>query len=147
MIEVPAAALLADRIAREVDFLSIGSNDLIQYSLAVDRGNEHVAHLYQPFHPAILRMVRFIAESAAAAGIPLSLCGEMAGDPEITPLLLGLGLRRLSVAPRILPEIKARVRALEAAPLGSLADEALTASSAEEVREILSRPGAATTLC
>ena len=145
MIEVPAAALLADRIAREVDFLSIGSNDLIQYSLAVDRGNEHVAHLYQPFHPAILRMVRFIAESAAAAGVSLSLCGEMAGDPEITPLLLGLGLRRLSVAPRILPEIKARVRALEAAPLESLADEALTASSAEEVREILSRSGAATT--
>jgi phosphotransferase system enzyme I (PtsI) len=147
MIEVPAAALLADRIAREVDFLSIGSNDLIQYSLAVDRGNEHVAHLYQPFHPAILRMVRFVVESAAAAGIPLSLCGEMAGDPEITPLLLGLGLRRLSVAPRILPEIKARVRTLEAAPLRSLADEALTASSAEEVREILSRLGAATTPC
>lgn len=139
MLEVPAAALMADRIAREVDFLSIGSNDLIQYALAVDRNNEHVAHLYQPLHPAILRMVRFAVESAAAAGIALSLCGEMAGDPEITPLLLGLGLRRLSVAPRILPEIKARIRALEAGPLLSLADEALAASSAGEVREILSR--------
>jgi phosphotransferase system enzyme I (PtsI) len=139
MIEVPAAALIADRIAREVDFLSIGSNDLIQYSLAVDRGNEHVAHLYQPVHPAILRMVRLVVDGAAAAGIPVSLCGEMAGDPELCPLLLGLGLRRLSVAPRILPEIKARIRTLDAAPLAGLAEEALAAASAEEVRALLTR--------
>ncbi|MEZ5331303.1 MAG: phosphoenolpyruvate--protein phosphotransferase [Thermoanaerobaculia bacterium] len=113
MIEVPAAAVIADRIAREVDFLSIGSNDLIQYSLAVDRNNEHVAHLYQPHHPAVLRMLRGIVDAAARADVPLSLCGEMAGDPAVTPLLLGLGLTRLSVAPLALPEIKSRLRSLE----------------------------------
>ncbi len=91
MIEVPAAAMIADRIARHVDFLSLGTNDLIQYSMAVDRSNEHVAYLYQPFHPAILRMVRFVVDAAREAGVEVLVCGEVAADPEATGLLLGLG--------------------------------------------------------
>lgn len=141
MIEVPAAAMIADRIAREVDFLSIGSNDLIQYSLAVDRNNEHVAHLYQPFHPAVLRMLRSVVEAASAAGVPLSLCGEMAGDPRVTPLLVGLGLRCLSLAPRALPEVKTRVRSLDAATLRAVVDRALDAASSEEVCALLAEAG------
>jgi phosphotransferase system enzyme I (PtsI) len=137
MIEVPAAALIADRLAREVDFFAIGTNDLIQYALAVDRNNEHVAYLYQPLHPAILRMLRFVIDSARTAGIDVSLCGEMAADPALTPLLLGLGLRRLSITPRALPEIKARVRSLEVRRLTALAERCLDASSAAEVEALL----------
>ncbi len=137
MIEVPAAALISDRLAREVDFFAVGTNDLIQYALAVDRNNEHVSYLYQPLHPAILRMLRFVIDSARRAGIEVSLCGEMAADPALTPLLLGLGLRRLSMAPRALPEIKARVRALEVGRLTALADRCLEATSASEVEALL----------
>ena len=110
MIEVPAAAIIADILAREVDFFSIGTNDLIQYSLAVDRNNEHVASLYQPLHPAILRMLRFVIDSGRAAGIEVSLCGEMAADPRYALLLVGLGLRRLSMSPRQIPEVKTWLR-------------------------------------
>ena len=93
MVEVPAAALMADAFAREVDFFAIGTNDLIQYSLAVDRNNRQVADLFQPLHPAILRMLRSVIESGRGAGIPVSLCGEMGGDERYLPLLVGLGLR------------------------------------------------------
>src|SRR5829696_4504599 len=117
MIEVPGAALIADVLAREADFFSIGTNDLIQYSLAVDRNNEHVASLYQPLHPAILRMLRFVIDSAGAAGIEISLCGEMAADPRYALLLVGLGLRRLSMSPRRIPEVKTWIRELSAAEL------------------------------
>ena len=96
MIEVPSAAVIADLLAREVDFFSIGTNDLIQYSMAVDRNNEEVTDLYQPLHPALLRMLRFCSSSAREAGIPIGVCGEMAADARFVPLLLGLGLRRLS---------------------------------------------------
>lgn len=137
MVEVPAAALIADRLARNVDFFAIGSNDLIQYALAVDRNNEHVSYLYQPLHPAILRMLRSVVDGARGAGIDVSLCGEMAADPVLTPLLLGLGLRRLSMRPGALPEVKARVRSLEAARLTALADRCLEAASAREVEELL----------
>ena len=115
MIEVPAAALIADHLAREVDFLSIGTNDLIQYSLAVDRNNEHVASLYQPLHPAILRMLRRVAEAGAAGGAQVSVCGEMAANPRYAPMLLGAGLRHLSMTPVSIPLVKDAIRGLQAA--------------------------------
>jgi phosphoenolpyruvate-protein phosphotransferase (PTS system enzyme I) len=137
MIEVPAAAMIADILAREADFFSIGTNDLIQYSLAVDRNNEHVADLYQPLHPAILRMLRFVIESAQAAGIEVGLCGEMASDPRCALLLVGLGLRRLSMSPRRIPEIKTWVRELSTGELAKLAQRCLQLATAEEVRSCL----------
>jgi phosphotransferase system enzyme I (PtsI) len=137
MIEVPSAALMADRLASEVDFFSIGTNDLIQYALAVDRNNEHVAHLHQPFHPAILRMIRFVVESADAAGIGVSVCGEMAGDERFTALLLGLGLRNLSMSPRRVPAIKSRIRQIDQAAAGDVARRCLELGTAQEVEEQL----------
>jgi len=137
MIEVPAAALVADVLAREVDFFSIGTNDLIQYALAVDRNNEHVAYLYRPLHPAILRMLRFVIDSARNEGIDVAMCGEMAGDRHYAPLLLGLGLRRLSVSPRAIPEIKTQIRQLSLGDLEGVVDKCLTMSSADEVESCL----------
>jgi phosphotransferase system enzyme I (PtsI) len=115
MIETPAAAGIADLLAREADFLSVGTNDLIQYALAVDRGNPSVAPIYDPLHPAILRLLRFVLRAGAAAGVPVSLCGEMAADPALTPVLLGLGFRELSCPPRAIPPVRDAVRALVAA--------------------------------
>ena len=99
MIEVPGAALAADALASESDFFAIGTNDLIQYTLAIDRGDEQVAYLYNPLHPAVLRLIQFAIEAALRARIPVSVCGEMAGDPRYTALLLGLDIRDLSMAP------------------------------------------------
>jgi phosphotransferase system enzyme I (PtsI) len=115
MIETPAAAMTADLLAREVDFLSLGTNDLIQYALAVDRGNPSVAALYEPLHPGVLRMLRFVVRAGKAAGIPVSLCGEMASDPHLVPTLLGLGLRELSCPPRAVPRVRDAIRATEIA--------------------------------
>jgi phosphotransferase system enzyme I (PtsI) len=111
MIETPAAAMTADLLAREVDFLSIGTNDLIQYALAVDRGNPSVSGLYEPLHPAVLRMLRFVVRAAKAASVPVSLCGEMASAPDLIPTLLGLGLRELSCPPRAVPRVREAIRA------------------------------------
>ncbi len=137
MIEVPSAAVIADVLSREVDFFSVGTNDLIQYSLAVDRNNEHVADLYQPTHPAILRMLRFVIDSADRAGIEVGLCGEMAADPRYAPLLIGLGLRRLSMTPRSVPALKQRIRGLEAGALAELAERCLELGTAAEVEDLL----------
>jgi phosphotransferase system enzyme I (PtsI) len=112
MIEVPGAALAADAFAAEADFFAIGTNDLTQYTLAIDRGDEQVAHLYNPVHPAVLRLIQFATEAAVRAGIPVSVCGEIAGDPRYTALLLGLGIRTLSMAPASLPRVKQRLRLL-----------------------------------
>jgi phosphotransferase system enzyme I (PtsI) len=112
MIEVPSAVTMADVLARHVDFFSIGTNDLIQYALASDRINEHVAHMFQPFHPAILRMIRHVVLAADEAGIPVALCGEMAGDPRCIPVLLGLGLSDLSMNAQSIPLAKAIIRGI-----------------------------------
>ncbi|HUC72988.1 MAG TPA: phosphoenolpyruvate--protein phosphotransferase [Stellaceae bacterium] len=113
MIEVPGAALAADSLAAEADFFAIGTNDLIQYTLAIDRSDEQVAHLYNPLHPAVLRLIQFTVEAALRRGMPISVCGEMAGEQRFTALLLGLGLRNLSMAPRSIPRIKQRIRGLD----------------------------------
>ena len=115
MIEVPGAALAADALAVVSDFFALGTNDLTMYTLAIDRGDERVAHLYNPLHPAVLRLIRITAEAALRARIPVSVCGEMAGDPRYTALLLGLGIRELSMAPINLPRVKARIRAIDLA--------------------------------
>lgn len=139
MIEVPAAALISDVLAREVDFFSIGTNDLIQYSLAVDRNNEHVAHLYRPLHPAIIKLLLLVIASARRAGREVSLCGEMAADPRYLPILLGCGLRRLSVNPRQVPMIKRRIRELRLAGLDLLARACSDLATADEVEDHLRR--------
>jgi len=113
MIEVPGAALAADALAAEADFFAIGTNDLIQYTLAIDRSDEQVAHLYNPLHPAVLRLIQFAVEAALRRGMPISVCGEMAGDPRFAALFLGLGLRNLSMAPRNIPRVKHRIRSLD----------------------------------
>ncbi len=113
MIEVPGAALAADSLAAEADFFAIGTNDLIQYTLAIDRSDEQVAHLYNPLHPAVLRLIQFAIEAALRRSMPISVCGEMAGEPRFCALLLGLGLRNLSMAPRNIPRVKQRIRSLD----------------------------------
>ena len=113
MIEVPGAALAADALAGEADFFAIGTNDLVQYTLAIDRSDEEVAHLYNPLHPAVLRLIQFAVEAALRHRMPVSVCGEMAGDPRYSALLLGLGLRNLSMAPRNIPRVKQRIRNLD----------------------------------
>jgi phosphotransferase system enzyme I (PtsI) len=113
MIEVPGAALGADALAQVADFFAIGTNDLTMYTLAIDRGDERVAHLYDPLHPAVLRLIQFATQAALRGRIPVSLCGEMAGDPTYAPLLVGLGIRELSMAPISLLRVKRRIRALD----------------------------------
>jgi len=137
MIEVPAAAILADEIAAEVDFLSIGTNDLIQYILAVDRGNSLVASLFQPFNPAVVRTIKMVADAAHKHNIWVGMCGEMAGDPLATMLLLGLGMDELSVVPTVLPEIKKIIRSIKHKDAKKLADKILTLSSEEEITKYL----------
>jgi phosphotransferase system enzyme I (PtsI) len=113
MIEVPGAALAADALTQVADFFAIGSNDLTMYTLAIDRAEEQVAHLYNPLHPAVLRLVQFTTEAALRARIPISVCGEIAGDPKFAPLLLGLGIQDLSMAATALPRVKNRIRSLD----------------------------------
>jgi len=125
MIEVPGAALAARWLAREVDFFSIGTNDLIQYTLAVDRVNENIAHLYEPTHPAILELIRISCEAARANNIWCGVCGEMAGDISLTPLLLGLGVEELSTSPSLVPRVKKAVQSLTAEECSKLAEELL----------------------
>jgi phosphotransferase system enzyme I (PtsI) len=137
MIEVPSAAVVAGDIAKEVDFLSIGTNDLIQYLLAVDRGNGIVSQLYQEFDPAVLLTIRHIVKEAHKNKIPVSMCGEMAGDPIATLLLVGLGLDEFSVIPYILPEIKKIIRSVTLREAQKIAAKALTFSTWEEVKEFL----------
>lgn len=137
MIEVPAAVLLADRLARECDFFSLGTNDLIQYLLAVDRDNDRVAHLYDPLHPAILRALHQTVRAAEEAGVPVEVCGEMAADPLQALVLLGLGVRTFSLRPRAIPLIKEVIRAVSLAEVTEAVARARACSSTDEVRACL----------
>jgi phosphotransferase system enzyme I (PtsI) len=138
MIEVPAAAVIADLLAREVDFFSIGTNDLVQYVLAVDRMNESIAHLYEPYHPAVLRLLQITVEAAIRAGIPVSVCGELAGDVRALPIWLGLGVRDLSMAAGAILPIKQGLIRSEEAACRSLFQHAIHLP-AEEVRQLVDR--------
>ncbi len=125
MIEIPSAALTADVLAAQCDFFSIGTNDLIQYLLAIDRGNNRIAHLYDPAHPAVIRVIKGVVDEAHRRGIKVSVCGEMAGDPVFAPLLLGLGIDELSMTPTLLPAVKYIVRNMRLSDAQALAKEAL----------------------
>jgi len=137
MIEVPAAVIMADLLAKEADFFSIGTNDLIQYGLAIDRGNKQVAHMYQPLDPAVIRMVKHTADVARAHRIPVHMCGEMASRPLHTPLLLGLGLDELSMNPQSIPLVKRMIRSISLAESRRLVKKILNLRTAREVFEVL----------
>lgn len=137
MIETPAAAILADRLAAEADFLSVGTNDLTQYTLVVDRGNARLADRFNPHDPSVLRLLKMVADAARAAGKPASVCGEMASEPLSAFLLIGLGYETLSVAPPALPLIKWTVRQVSAARARVAAEQALAARTADDVLDLL----------
>jgi phosphotransferase system enzyme I (PtsI) len=137
MIEVPAAALTVDQLAEHADFLSVGTNDLIQYTLAVDRTDERLAGHYQPTSAAVLRLLRTVAAAGRRAGCELSVCGEMAADPLLAAILVGLGFRRFSVTPSAIPVLKQSLATLEVAVARDVARRALRARSADEVHDIL----------
>jgi phosphotransferase system enzyme I (PtsI) len=137
MIEMPSAALTADLLAPECDFFSIGTNDLIQYTMAVDRVNEYVSYLYDPLHPALLRLLAEVARAGADRGIPVTVCGEMAGDPQIVPVLLGLGLRELSMSAVSIPEVKATIRGMTVAGGEALVAQLRGARTSNEVRALV----------
>jgi phosphotransferase system enzyme I (PtsI) len=137
MIEVPAAALLADLLAREVSFFSIGTNDLIQYTLAADRTNEAVASLYSPGDPAVLRLIDLVVQAGRRHGVAVSVCGEMSGEPIYTMLLLGMGIRQLSVTPHNIPEIKKLIRSITLEEANQVARHALRLETAREVNDYL----------
>ncbi|HEX6134826.1 MAG TPA: phosphoenolpyruvate--protein phosphotransferase [Longimicrobiales bacterium] len=139
MIETPAAALTAAELARHADFFSIGTNDLVQYTLAVDRGNARLAPLYNPFHPSVLRLLDHTARAGRAAGIEVGVCGELAAHPLGVFMLIGLGITALSVAPSALPEVKKVVRSIPAADARNAMSHALTAPTADDVLDLLTR--------
>jgi phosphocarrier protein FPr len=137
MIEVPAAALAAAAFAAEADFLSIGTNDLAQYTMAAERGNVGVAALTDALHPPVLRLIREVADAGAAHGTPVAVCGELASEPLAVPLLVALGVDELSVSPPLVPAIKEAVRAVDGSAAAALAERALEADSAAAVRSLL----------
>ena len=137
MVEVPSAAISAAVLAQEVGFFSIGTNDLIQYTLAVDRTNERVGYLYDPLQPAILHLVKNVIDAAHVAGKWAGMCGEMAGDLDAVPLLLGMGLDEFSVNPASVPQVKASIRALDFRAMQVFATRALELSSAGEIRRLV----------
>lgn len=141
MIEIPAAAVLADVLAMEADFFSIGTNDLIQYALAVDRMNEQVAYLYRPLHPAVLRLIRLTVEGAATAGIPVSVCGEMAGDGSQAAILCGLGIRKLSMSAASLLKVREKLSGVAEEQLAQAAAKMLGAKTAVAAERVMQELG------
>jgi phosphotransferase system enzyme I (PtsI) len=138
MIEVPAAAVMAEQLAAEVHFLSIGTNDLVQYLMAVDRGNDAIAPLFQPFHPAVVRTLRHIVEAGHRKNVWVGVCGEMAGDPLATVFLVGIGVDELSVIPPVLPEIKKIIRSIKLKDAKRVADKVCALHTEREIRAFLS---------
>jgi phosphoenolpyruvate-protein kinase (PTS system EI component) len=138
MVEIPSAALLAEAIAPEIDFFSIGTNDLTQYTLAAERGNGSVAHLQDALHPAVLRQIQTTVRAAQAAGKWVGVCGELAGDPLAVPILIGLGVRELSMASASIPQTKQIIRALTQPDAAALAAKAVNLAGAEAVRRLIS---------
>jgi phosphotransferase system enzyme I (PtsI) len=143
MVEMPSAAMTADLLAKESDFLSIGTNDLIQYSLAIDRVNEHVGYLYHPLHPAILRTVRYVVDAGHAAGVRVGMCGEMAGEPLFALVLCGLGLDELSMNSTSLPVVKSVIRQSSLGEAKRLATEVLEMATTEDIEGHVHRTMAA----
>ena len=139
MIETPSAAVIVDLLCKECEFLSIGTNDLIQYALAADRQDEHVGYLYHPLHPAILRFIQTVVKTADACGKPIAMCGDMAGDSRFCWVLLGLGLRSLSMAPRQIPMVKSIIRATRLGEAEKLVEEIMSLATEEEVEDVVSR--------
>jgi phosphotransferase system enzyme I (PtsI) len=137
MIEMPSAALTADLLAQECDFFSIGTNDLIQYTMAVDRVNEYVSYLYEPLHPSLIRLIGEVSRAAAAANIPVTVCGEMAGEPMIAPVLLGLGIRELSMSAVSIPEVKATVLQMTVPETTLLVERVKNLPTAGEVKAVV----------
>lgn len=137
MIEIPGAALAADALIREVDYFAIGTNDLIMYTLAIDRGDERVANLYDPLHPAVLRLIHFAVDAALRAGKPVSVCGEMAGDPRFAGLFVGWGVRELSMRAPAIPQVKRRLRAMDSGSAGRLVATAMLESDRAAVTRLL----------
>ncbi len=137
MIEIPGAALAADALAQESDFFALGTNDLTQYTLAIDRTDEQVAYLYNPLHPAVLRLIQFTAEAASAARIPVSVCGEMAGDARMTPILLGFGITELSMNPASLPRVKKRILELNLASISGQVRRMTAESDTTRLKELV----------
>jgi phosphotransferase system enzyme I (PtsI) len=137
MIEVPSAAIMADAMAKEVDFFSIGTNDLIQYTMAIDRGNPHVAHLYNPLHPAVIRLLKMIADAGRNNGIPVYMCGEMAGELLYIPILLGLGLEELSTNPQAIPMVKNAIRSLDIAQAHDFLARVLKLTTTQQIEELV----------
>jgi phosphotransferase system enzyme I (PtsI) len=137
MVEVPSLAIMASKLMKEIDFVSIGTNDLVQYTLAVDRDNDLVNHLYQPLNPSVLWLIKNVVEAGKAYGKSVSICGEIAGDPSYFPLLYGLGLREFSVAPVLILEIKEIARLVTEEKTSHIANKALGMDSSEEIERLL----------
>jgi phosphotransferase system enzyme I (PtsI) len=137
MVELPSAVFMADTLAREADFFSIGTNDLIQYTLGADRGNRHVAHLHQALHPAVVRSIKLVVDMAHKAGISVCVCGEMASDPYCLPILLGMPVDELSLAPQSIPAIKHLIRRSHARQCRELLNHALAAPTAKSINDML----------
>ncbi|MGL5885141.1 MAG: putative PEP-binding protein, partial [Bombilactobacillus sp.] len=137
MIEIPAAAVLADQFAKEVDFFSIGTNDLIQYTMAADRGNEHVSYLYQPYNPSILRLIKNVIDAAHKEGKWVGMCGEAAGDSTMVPLLLGMGLDEYSMSATSILRVRSLMKHLDTQELQDLVEQATNVSLSNEENEKL----------